>query len=140
MGYYTKKVPRGRVSNLKQFQGMSTDSFSEGSCQLAQGMDKIRQDIQTLFRISKREFFFNPTIGCNLREYLFEQNDFLLRDVLTRVVTNEIESNIPNVKVTSVEVYQEDVSVSIYVSYDVLSLGQNDKIVIYQYVQETMDL
>lgn len=139
MSYYSKKVPKGLSTDVKNLKGLSVNPFKGGNSVIVSGKDKVREDIYNLFAIRKGEYFFNPEIGSNLDEYLFEPNDFLLRDMLTKVVTTQIEKHLQHVKVTYVEVTQGLQSVEIYVSYKILSLGLSDTIVLYKHIQEIMD-
>lgn len=143
MGYYSKRVPSGKIVDKNYIQGLSNrNTFEYGQTQVTKGVDKIREDIMNLFSVRKREHFFEPDLGSNLDMYLFETNDFLLADLVSKCVTEDIENYLDNVKVSEVYIEQlpNEGTLKIHVVYDIISLGVKDDITLFKEVKEQIKL
>lgn len=138
MSYYSKLVPSKKIIDASYIRGMSTNMFGFNSCNISEGVTKIREDIQSLFAINKRECFFSPNIGSNLSNLVFETNDFLLADLIRKTVTTDIENHLDNVRVSDVQISQDyDAGyIKVYVKYDIISLATSDEITLYESVRE----
>ena len=141
--YYSKKTTIGNKYKLNYIKGLARENtFLYGNTRVEEGLNKIREDILNLLDISKGDVFFDPELGSDLERFLFEINDFVLRDMIVKCVTIDVEQAIPEVKVRFVEVDQDyDYhTVTIRLEYDVISLGVVDKIEITRYLKESIDL
>lgn len=134
--YYKKKVPIGTQVHLNTLKGMARECFSGGTTVIAEGVQAIRDDLINLLTISKGEAFFDPNVGSNLESYVFELNDFALRDMIRRDITIGITENLPEVEVEDVNITQYADKVEIYVKYKIISLGIYDTVTIYKNTQE----
>lgn len=141
--YYSKKVKVGNKYNFNYIKGLARENtFQHDRTRVEEGVAKIREDILNLLDISKRDVFFDPELGSDLERFLFEINDFVLRDMIVKCVTIDVEKAIPDVKVRFVEVDQDyDYHlVTIRLEYDIISLGIYDKLEITRYLKEQIDL
>ena len=62
-------------------------------------LDSTTQNTLLLLRTEMREMFGDPYIGILLKRYLFEQNSYILRDVLIDEIYTKIALFIPQLKV-----------------------------------------
>lgn len=139
MAYYSKKAIIGTKNKLNYIKGLKReDTLSTGSPTASEGVDKIREDILNILDISKREQFFDPEVGSNLERYLFQQNDFVLRDMLYRCIKTDVEDSIPEVTVDDVSIEQTVDTVYISVKYKIISLGVTDTINITKEIRDRM--
>lgn len=77
---------------------MSISSFSHpnmldqksGGFKVGDEASLIRQNIKLLLNSTKKELLGDPYFGTNLKRYLFEPNDLVLRDLIIDEVYNAI--------------------------------------------------
>lgn len=62
-------------------------------------LDCTKQNTLLLLRTEMREMFGDPYIGILLKRYLFEQNSYILRDILIDEIYNKIAVFIPQLTV-----------------------------------------
>lgn len=103
----------------------STDSFTA-----------YRMNIINLIRTNPGERRMNPTFGCRLWTVVFEPNDQLIPDKVSKIIRNDISQWIPGVTVNSVDVkyFEDDQSVDlrdiyklyIVVTFTVDAINQSD--------------
>lgn len=129
MAYYESYYKANIKKRFNTLKGLSIDDFS-GSTTIASGYDKIRQNIIILLSVDQGDVFFNPSFGSNLSGLLFEGNDFILKDTLTRFITSQIEKYIDGVEVNDIEIDLYDTKVNIRIYYTVLSTGYHDEVAI----------
>lgn len=129
--YYGVRTPYATESKFSKIRGLNTEMFTK---EVVEGMDKIRLNIINLLETRKGARFFEPEIGSNLEDYLFELNDFVLYDSLKRAVTKAITENVVGIELDVVEIEQDPDSlwVKIYVRYLVIALGKYDEVVLYK--------
>ena len=139
-GYYSKEASSKIKTTINELKGVPVEGcFSgDGSTTVLSGADKIREDLINLFSINEGEVFFNPTLGSNLFDCLFETNDFLLRDTLRYKVKEAVEKHMPQIKILSVDItqYYDSLRVAIQVNYLITTLGIEDKLVLYKDIRE----
>lgn len=56
--------------------------FSHNSTNLVEDYDATLQNLKTLIFSEKGELFGDPYFGSSLRKYLYDQNDYILQDIL----------------------------------------------------------
>jgi phage baseplate assembly protein W len=128
MAYYEDYITAGYKKKFVLLSGLSSGDYDYGHTSYVEGVDKIKQNIITLFSIDQGEVFFNPSIGASLQKFLFEPNDFILKDTLDRHVRQQIKENIKEVQVKNVDVVCEDIYVTICIQYMILATGYFDKV------------
>jgi len=60
-----KKIPSGTRPKITQ----------SGDLQRTEGIDEIIKSLSNVLMISKKTYFFDPGLGCNLYKYVFEPVD-----------------------------------------------------------------
>lgn len=128
MAYYEDYITAGYKKKFIVLSGLSSGDYNYGHTSYVEGEDKIKQNIITLFSITQGEVFFNPSLGCSLQNFLFEPNDFILKDTLDRYVRQQMKENIKEVRVQEVEVSCNDIYVTISIHYKILTTGYFDKV------------
>lgn len=130
MAYYEDSYLAGFKKRFIPLKGISSGDYNFGHTTVAEGADKVKQNIITLFSINQGEVFFNPSLGSGLQEFLFEANDFVLRDTLDRYIRNQIKDNIPEISVQDVIVESKDIYVTIIICFKIIKTGFYDEVAI----------
>lgn len=130
MAYYEDSFTAGYKKRFNIYKGLASSNFEYGSTAVAEGVDKIRQNVLTLLTVPKGSLFFNPDFGSGLDNLLFEPNDFILKDTVERFITSQIETYLSDIRVESIktEVYNEYLNIDIH--YYIISIGYYDDIAI----------
>lgn len=129
--YYGKRVPVGTQMRVTEYQGLSLEVFKFECTHTVKGFEKLKQNIIALLKTRPKERFFEPMLGSDLTSLLFEPNDFVLRDAIIFAVKDCIRENVPEVNVVKLQVEQDNTIVKIFVSYEILSVGIIDELIIY---------
>ena len=83
----------------------------------------IKQSVKNIILTSLGERLYQPTIGSEIANALFEPNDIIMEENLKFTVQNAIRFHEPRVSVLKVEVSEEDrVAINIFFSIINLSL------------------
>ena len=75
------------------------DIFSGSSTAVVQGREASAQDLKLLLRSEKGELFGDPFFGILLKRYMFDQNSYILRDVLIDEIYTQIKAFAPQIEV-----------------------------------------
>lgn len=129
--YYGKRVPVGTQMRVTEYEGLSKEVFKYECTSTVQGFEKLKQNIIALLHTRPKERFFEPTLGSDLISLVFEPNDFVLRDSIIIAVKDCIKENVPEVSVVDLKIKQYDTIVEIWVSYEILSVGIIDELIVY---------
>lgn len=129
--YYGKRVPVGTQLRVTEYEGLSLDVFRFECTNTVKGFEKLKQNIIALLKTRPKERFFEPTIGSDLTSLVFEQNDFVLRDAIIVAIKDCIRENVPEVNVANLQILQDNTEVEIHISYEILSVGIIDELIIY---------
>jgi len=73
--------------------------FNINSTNCAKDMDATRQNLFLLMKSEKGELFGDPYFGLRLKRYLFDQNNFIIKDVLIDEIYTQIALFLPQVVV-----------------------------------------
>ncbi len=73
--------------------------FSGSSTSVVEGREASSQDLKLLLRSEKGELFGDPFFGILLKRYVFEQNSYVLRDVLIDEIYSQIKAFAPQIQV-----------------------------------------
>lgn len=129
--YYGKRVPVGSQMRVTEYEGLSTEVFKFECTHTVKGFEKLKQNIIALLNTRPKERFFEPMLGSDLTSLVFEPNDFVLRDAIIVAVKDCIRENVPEVNVANLQIVQDNTTVEIHVSYEILSVGIIDELIIY---------
>jgi len=73
--------------------------FSNTVTNIVEDYDATLQNLKMLLYSEKGELFGDPYYGTNLRKFLYDQNDAILRDLLIDDIYTAIATFMPQVKV-----------------------------------------
>jgi len=90
--------------------------------------EQIKYNIINFLLTDKRERPLNPTFGAGLRSKLFEQISTETISDLQQSITNQVESNFPNVQVTDLIITGDPntSTITIKFSYKIISTSETD--------------
>ena len=73
--------------------------FNLNSTNIEKDFNATRQNTLLLLRSEKGDLFGDPYFGIKLKKYLFEQNNYILRDVIIDEIYTQLALFIPQLKV-----------------------------------------
>lgn len=73
--------------------------FNTTSTQITKDRDASLQNMRLLFGSEKGELFGDPFFGIRLKRYVFDQNNFVLRDILIDEIYTQIMLFVPQITV-----------------------------------------
>lgn len=74
--------------------------FNSTSTRLVEGSSATLQNIRLLFESVRGSLLGDPYFGTNLKRYLYEQNNIILRDIIIDHILVALQTFIPQVHVT----------------------------------------
>jgi len=78
--------------------------------------DATLQNIKLVLASEKGEFKFDPYFGIRLKRYMFEQNNFVLQDLLLDEIYEQLVSFIPQITVKRKDITFQKEKASLYVT------------------------
>ena len=69
--------------------------FNSNSTNTVKDMEATRQNTLLLLRSEKGELFGDPYFGLRLKRYIFEQNNYILRDVIIDEIYTQLALFMP---------------------------------------------
>jgi phage baseplate assembly protein W len=98
----------------KMFNSNSTNVW-KGTEYLSQ----TKQSAQLLLQTERGELFGDPYFGLLIRHYMFDQNDYVLRDVIIDMVYQQIALFLPQIKIdrNDIEIAQDREKGKLYVTF-----------------------
>lgn len=82
--------------------------------ELQTGLDKIHQSIRIIISTRRGERYNNPEFGCDVKSYVFEPNDILLRSLLYYTISDALQRWEKRISVTSITFQGTDEDSSIH--------------------------
>ncbi len=73
------------------------DMFNKTTTNVTSGYYATLQNIETLLLTNKGEFESDPYFGCDLRKFIYDQKDVILKDVIIDDIYSAIKLFIPQV-------------------------------------------
>ena len=82
-------------------------------------LEATRQNTELLLQCERGELFGDPYYGILLKRYLFEQNNYILRDILIDVIYTQLAIFIPQLKVErrDIKIVQDREKGKLYCSF-----------------------
>lgn len=114
------------------FRGVSFP-FRKGTTSLPESAtdDRIVKDsLIQLLMTGTGERPMRPTVGTNIRRFVFEPNDDLLSSLIRTEVTSAIARFEPRVTLTGVDVLRHDSTVVVTLSYVVNATQNSDSVAV----------
>lgn len=84
--------------------------FTSSGTNTKTGLDATKQNTRLLLKSEKGEFISDPYFGIRLKRYIFEQNSFVLKDILIDEIYAQLAQFVPQllVKRKDIEIIQKD--------------------------------
>lgn len=73
--------------------------FNSNSTKIKKDLDATKQNTLLLLHSEKGELFGDPYFGIRLKRYLFDQNNYILKDVIIDEIYTQLALFLPQVKV-----------------------------------------
>ena len=73
--------------------------FKSGSTTVVRGRDASAQDMKLLLASEKGELFGDPFFGIRIKKYTFNQNNYILRDVLVDEIYTQLQVFCPQLSI-----------------------------------------
>jgi phage baseplate assembly protein W len=85
--------------------------------------DLVRMSLQQILQTQRGERPMRPQFGCDMQQYVFENND----DILTQILRSEISSTLarwePRARLDNISFTRDDAFVTILIEYTVVATG-----------------
>jgi hypothetical protein len=85
--------------------------------------DLVRMSLQQILQTQRGERPMRPQFGCDMQQYVFENND----DILTQIIRSEISTTIarwePRARLDNISFTRDDAFVTILIEYTVVATG-----------------
>lgn len=88
------------------------DMFNSNSTKVVKNLDATRQNTLLLLNSEKGDFFGDPYFGIRLKRYLFEQNNYILKDIIIDEIYTQLALFMPQLRVDrkDIKIIQERAS------------------------------
>ena len=73
--------------------------FTNSSVKIVKDFDATKQNTYLLLKSEKGEFLSDPYFGIRLKRYIFEQNSYILRDILIDEIYTQLAQFMPQLLV-----------------------------------------
>ena len=93
------------------------DMFSTNSTNIIKDLDATKQNTLLLLKSEKGELFGDPYFGIRLKRYLYEQNNYILKDIIIDEIYNQLALFLPQVKVERKDIKIEQDRAKLYCSF-----------------------
>ena len=90
--------------------------------------DAIKNNLINFFLTNPGERYLNPTFGGGLRAFIFEQISQNNLEGLKESIQFQLEKYFPNISITSLDVFQNELSIFVDFSYNIINTNLNDNI------------
>ena len=84
--------------------------------------DAIKNNLINFFLTNPGERYLNPTFGGGLRAFIFEQISQNNLEGLKESIQFQLEKYFPNISITSLDVFQNELSIFVDFSYNIINL------------------
>lgn len=96
--------------------------FSNASTNIISGHEATYQNLVLTLRAQKGGCFGDPYFGSNLKRYIFDQNNNVLRDIIIDDLYTTIATFIPNIRVERKNIEVTSDNATIYVNLKLKNL------------------
>ena len=74
------------------------DMFNSNSTKVVKGLEATKQNTLLLLHSEATELFGDPYFGVRIKRYLFDQNNYILKDILIDEIYTKIAVFLPQIK------------------------------------------
>lgn len=90
--------------------------FNHNSVQTVSDHDATLQNIKLVLGSEKGEFKFDPYFGIRLKRYMFEQNNFVLQDLLLDEIYDQLVTFIPQITINRKDITFQRERAKLYIT------------------------
>jgi phage baseplate assembly protein W len=90
--------------------------------------DAIRSNLLNFLLTNRRERIFNPNIGSDIRNQLFENINKDNIDNISGLIIDSINDYFPNIRINKLDITPENNSLFIYISYNIINTNIQDSL------------
>jgi phage baseplate assembly protein W len=97
------------------------DMFNSNSTKTIKDLDATKQNTILLLYSEKGELFGDPYFGLRLKKYLYEQNNYVLKDVIIDEIYVQLALFIPQIKVERKDIKITQDRTKLYCSFKAIN-------------------
>ena len=95
--------------------------FNLNSTNIEKDFDATRQNTLLLLRSEKGDLFGDPYFGIKLKRYLFEQNNYILKDIIIDEIYTQLALFMPQLKVERKDIKIEQDRAKLYCTFKAIN-------------------
>lgn len=88
----------------------------------------VKQSLQQILGTQKGERVMRPQFGCDIQQYVFENNDDLLEQLLRTEITTAISRWEPRAQLDNIVVERDDTTLVVTILYTVVTTQTQDTV------------
>ena len=101
------------------------DMFNTSNTKLVEGNSATLQNIHLLLDACRGSLLGDPYFGTNLKKYIYEQNNVLLRDIITDHILVALQTFIPQIHITRKDIKLRSEHNAIYATINCINKLDN---------------
>lgn len=98
------------------------DMFNSNSTKTVKDLGATKQNTLLLLHSEKGELFGDPYFGIRLKRYLYEQNNYVLKDIIIDEIYTQIALFIPNLRLDRKDIKITQDRAKLYCSFKATNL------------------
>jgi len=97
--------------------------FNSNSSRMVTDLDATKQNALLVLKSEKGELFGDPFFGIRLKRYLFEQNNYVLKDIIIDEIYTQLAVFMPQLKVNrkDIKIIQDKEKAKLYCSFKAIN-------------------
>lgn len=100
--------------------------FNSSSTRLVEGSSATLQNMSLLLEACRGSLIGDPYFGTNLKKYIYEQNNIILRDIVIDNILVALQTFIPQIHVTRKDIKLTSDQTSIYAIINCINKLDNE--------------
>lgn len=101
------------------------DMFSSGKTNLVENHEATLSNISLLLQTWKRSLFGDPYFGTKIKEYIYEQNNIILHDIIVDNIYMSLRDFIPQIHVTRKDIKLRAENTVVYITINCINKIDN---------------
>jgi phage baseplate assembly protein W len=93
------------------------DMFNSNSTKVVKDLDATKQNTILLLYSEKGELFGDPYFGIRLKRYIYEQNNYILKDIIIDEIYTQLALFMPQLKVVRSDIKITQDKTKLYCSF-----------------------
>lgn len=101
------------------------DMFSTAKTNLIENHEATLSNVQLLLSTCKKSLFGDPYFGTRIKEFIFDQNNIILHDIIIDNIYNSLRDFIPQIYVTRKDIKVRAENTSVYITINCINKIDN---------------